>query len=197
MFIEYFGMPGSGKTYVSDRVYNNSNVIKKNEVIKDINGLTFKDQIKVLIKYRITVLIILTCIISLQNFNEQSRMISRFLKRLAYADSIKKEKNIYVFDELIIQSVWSIFLKFPFDPRFLLCQIIKKLEPVYHENELIYVIRNERLCIEGISERNGTSRFDKMNEQDKERYFERGMLLMEIIKTCVEESFNTKIIVND
>jgi len=197
MFIEFFGMPGSGKTYISDKLYCNRDFIKKNEVIKNINELTFKDQIKVLIKYRITVLIILTCIISLQNFNEQTRMISRFLKRLAYADSIKKEKNIYVFDELIIQSIWSIFLKFPFDSKYFLCQIIKRLEPVYNDNELIYVIRNERLCLKGISERNGTSRFDKMNEHDKERYFERGILLMDIIKTCVDERFNTKIIVND
>ena len=148
---ELTGLPGSGKSYlVENAILNNIEFIDEKKFYNLCKKISFKNKIKKLLIFLIfyfdvVVYLYIFSIKTCKSMKVALKTVKDIIKYISLYENVvnlKKEKQKIVFDQGILQNIWSISLlnKNKLENSHLLKHIFSRLEKKYNMSCVYYIV---------------------------------------------------------
>ncbi len=184
MITELIGLPGVGKTTYIKKFHQNPYDLtlktKPPHKPESLNKIFLFIYILLRPKYIIMIFkIIYAC---KSGGVDTFRYTYRFISKIWFFEKVIKNEESWVFDELCLQALWSIYIKSTTLNTETIKYALKCIKPLYTNSSVIYLYDKNYNVMTYLENRiNGTSRFDKFSDDEKIFYGLKGKQVMEWI----------------
>lgn len=193
MIVEFFGLPGCGKTtIVSQQVKLGHPInLRVGEIVLK-SEMTKPDRLEVILsalaRPRFLWIVLRLCWSCRHGGVDTLRYVYRFLMKVHMTRIVSKAQKVYLCDELGIQAFWSVFVKAESVNHRLIMEVLRYLKPLYAGTRIVFVSDSNYDVVRRINLRDtGTSRFDSFSDEEKRYYILTGKHVMDWFLYYMEE----------